>query len=133
MDSHADTCTGGPEFILIDGTTSKKVEVSGFSEEFGPIKDIPVGTCATAYKDPHTGGVVVLLFGEMLYFGDRLLYSLFCLNQIRSNGNIVEDTPKQFDVKSRHDMLLRNEETESEFGRAGQEGKSKKQKTDGSG
>ena len=41
MDSHADRCTGGPEFILIDGSTSKKVEVSGFSEEFGPIKDIP--------------------------------------------------------------------------------------------
>ena len=83
MDSHADTCTGGPEFVLLEGTTSKMVEVSGFLEEFGPIKDIPVGTCATAYDDPETGDMVILLFGKMLYFGNRLSHTLFCPNQIR--------------------------------------------------
>ena len=64
MDSHADTCTGGPEFVLLDGTTSKLVEVSGFSGEFDTIKDIPIGTCVTAYDDPETGTTTLLMFGE---------------------------------------------------------------------
>ena len=115
LNLHADTCTGGPEFVLIDGTTSKVVEVSGFSKEFGPIRDIPVGTCATAYDDPDTGSTVLLMFGEMLYFGDRLSHSLLCPNQIRSKRNIVEDTPKQFDLGLRHGMTLKNVETEQEI------------------
>ena len=36
-------------------------------------------------------------------------------NQIRANGNVVEDVPRQFDSKSRHGMLLRNEEFDSEI------------------
>ena len=97
LDLHADTCTGGPEFVLIDGTASKVVEVSGFSKEFGPIRDIPVGTCATAYDDPNIGSTVLLMFGEMLYFGERLDHSLLCPNRIREHGNIVEDIPRQYD------------------------------------
>ena len=58
MDSHADTCTGGPEMILLDGTVLKRVEVLGFLEQFGSIKDIPVGTCVTAYEVPGTGEVI---------------------------------------------------------------------------
>ena len=82
LDSHADTCTGGPDMILIDGTVSKRVEVSGFTDDFGTIKDIPVGTCATAYDDPESGKTYILLFGESLYFGDKLTHSLLCPNQI---------------------------------------------------
>ena len=66
--------------ILIDGTVSKKVEVSGFTDDFGTIKDIPVGTCATAYDDPESGKTYILLFGESLYFGDKLSHSLLCPN-----------------------------------------------------
>ena len=39
MDLHADTCTDGPDMILIDGTVTKQVEVSGFTDDFGTSKD----------------------------------------------------------------------------------------------
>ena len=89
MDSHVDTCAGGPEFVLMDGTTTKLVEVSGFNKKMGPLRDIPIGTCATAYNNPKTGQTYIILFGEMLYFGKRLTHSLLCPNQIRNNGNIT--------------------------------------------
>ena len=82
MDSQTETCTGGPDMVLIDGTVSKRVEVSGFTNDFGTIKDIPVGTCATAYDDLESGKTYTLLFGKSLYFGDRLTHSLLCTNQI---------------------------------------------------
>ena len=78
---HTDTCTGGPDMILIDKTVSKRVEVSGFTDDFGTIKDILVGTCATAYDDPESGKTCILLFGKSLYFGDRLAHSFLCPNQ----------------------------------------------------
>ena len=83
--------------------------------DFGTIKDIPVGTCATAYNDPEFGKTYILLFGESLYFGDRLTHSLLCPNQIQANGNVVEDTPRQFDEKSRHGMVLQIINTEGEL------------------
>ena len=94
MDSHADTCMGGPDLIRIDGTVSKRVEVSGFTDNFGTIKDVLVDTCATAYDNPESGKTYILLFGKSLYFGDRLTHSLLCPNQIQTNGNVVEDTPR---------------------------------------
>ena len=78
LDSHADTCIGGPDMILIDGTVSKRVEVSGFTDDFGTIKDIPVGTCAATYYNPEPDKTYMLLFGKSLYFGNRITHSLLC-------------------------------------------------------
>ena len=115
LDSHADTCTGGKNMVLIPGTSTKRVEVSGFSSDIGSIKGVPVGTCAMAYDDPSDGITYIIMFGECIYFGERMEHSLLCPNQIRSNGNIVEDTPRQFDKKSQHGMTLRNEDTEEQL------------------
>ena len=98
FDSHADTSAGGSNFIMLDRPEQvhNHVDVSPFSDEYEPIKGIPVATCATAYTDPVNGEVYILVFHQMLYFGKKLSHSLICPNQIRDNGNSVEECPRMY-------------------------------------
>ena len=48
----------------------------------------------------------ILVFQQSLYFGEKLNHSLLCPNQIRDNGNRVEDTPRQFDRNSSHGITV---------------------------
>ena len=48
----------------------------------------------------------MLVIHEALYFGDRLKESLLCPNQIRAAGNLVQDTPKQFNPHSTHSITV---------------------------
>ena len=48
----------------------------------------------------------MLVIHEALYFGDRLKESLLCPNQIRAAGNVVNDTPIQFDSQSTHSIQI---------------------------
>jgi hypothetical protein len=50
----------------------------------------------------------MLVIHEALYFGERLKESLLCPNQIRAAGNLVQDTPKQFDPQSVHSITIPN-------------------------
>jgi hypothetical protein len=50
----------------------------------------------------------MLVIHEALYFGERLKESLLCSNQIRVAGNLVQDTPKQFDPQSEHSITIPN-------------------------
>ena len=115
LDSHADTTVAGANMIFLDeiNDTTPTVEVSPFSDSYDPIKNIPVGTCATAYDCPVTGRVFVLLFGQALYFGDKMKASLLCPNQIRATGNRVEDVPCQYDNSSRHGITFLDDESDT--------------------
>ena len=104
MDSHADTTTGGSNFELVYDT-GQRVEVSPFSEEYEALQDIPIGTGVTAYDCPKSGTTYLLVFHQMMYFGERLGVSLICPNQIRSHGHKVQDTPTQYDANSAHAIL----------------------------
>ena len=87
LDSHADTYAGGSNFVLMDPTQiDGYVDVAPFSDEYSPLQDIPVATCVTAWTNPDSGKVFLLVFGQMLYFGDKLSHSLLCPNQMRANG-----------------------------------------------
>ena len=102
LDSHADTTAAGCNMILLEDQVTSHVDVHPFSPEYEPVKNIPIGTCVTAYTDP-VGKVWLIYFHEALYFGDRLQHSLICPNQIRDCGhNRVNETPRQFDSKSSH-------------------------------
>jgi hypothetical protein len=82
LDSHADTCCTGPNtepFSYSDET----VNVSPFSEDYKPMKDIPIASVVTMYVDPRTGAAVFLVIHEVLYFGSALKQSLLCPNQMR--------------------------------------------------
>ena len=108
LDSHADTCVCGANFTML-GREDQVVEyadVSPFSDDYEPIKDILIASCATTWANPEDGEAHVLVFYQSLYFGDKLDHSLLCPNQIRDNGNCVEGTPRQFDPRSLHGIMI---------------------------
>jgi hypothetical protein len=90
LDSHAGTIVGGNNCIVLD-TTGRTVNVSLFLEEYKSLTDIPIAALATAYEDPSTGEVRILILHEALYFGERLSHMLICPNQLRNHGIIVDD------------------------------------------
>lgn len=51
LDSHADTCVAGSNCVVLE-YTGQKVRVSPFSDEYEPMKDVPIASCATAYDLP---------------------------------------------------------------------------------
>ena len=112
LDSHADTCVGGANCVLLK-PSGEMATVSTFSDERKPFGSIPIGTVAMAWTNPATGERLVLVIHEALYFGDRLHHTLICPNQVRANGIVVNDTPRQFDKASMHSMLVSIESNES--------------------
>ena len=50
LDLHADTCVCGSNFIMLgmEDKVLECAEVSPYSDEYQPIKDIPIVSCATA-------------------------------------------------------------------------------------
>eukprot|EP00536_Pseudo-nitzschia_multiseries_P016991 jgi/Psemu1/48845/gm1.48845_g len=108
LDSHADTTAAGSNMILLNpDQITTHVDVAPFSEEYKPIKKIPIGSCATAWTSPTSGQVYIIVFHQALYFGNKLKNSLICPNQVRDcNFNSVEETPCQFDPRSKHGITI---------------------------
>ena len=105
LDSHADTVCAGKGFVMYE-KPNRFVDVHPYSEEYQPLKDIPITTAATVWTHETTGQSYLLLFHEALYFGDRLEKSLICTNQLREHGLTVEDVPRQFNRKSTHSIRV---------------------------
>ena len=96
--------------------TTPTVRVNLLLDSYKPIKGVPVGTCATAYDCPNTGQVYILLFEQVLYFGTKMSASLLCPNQLRANGNKVQDVPCQYDTDSPYGLtFIDDEATENLF------------------
>ena len=66
--------------------------MKGFHDDFKSIKDVPVATVVTAYRD-NNGLIFILIIHEALYFGAQLDHSLINPNQIRHYGIPVSDDP----------------------------------------
>jgi hypothetical protein len=81
LDSHADTCVAGANTTPL-WFTDQTVSVSPFIGEYKPLQDIPVASVTTAWDNPADGSTLLLLINEALYFGDRMLHSLICPNQL---------------------------------------------------
>ena len=92
LDSHADTCVLGQNFIVLN-YTSRVTDVYGYSKELGAITDIPIVTGATAVDHPVTGETMILVVNEALWYGSRLDHSLLNPNQLRHYGCVVHDNP----------------------------------------
>lgn len=109
LDTHADTCCAGSNFVLYDPSAlHRTVNVYGFNGK--ATKDVPITSVATAYDDPTNGQTYVLVFHQVLYFGEKLGHSLLNPNQLRAAGVRVQDVPRQFDRLSSHDILIPNED-----------------------
>jgi hypothetical protein len=93
LDLHADTCCAGPNTIY----SKETVNILPFSEEYKPMKDIPIALVVTIYNDPCNGLAIFLVIHKALCFGDGTKQTLLCPNQMRTNGLKVHDTPRQFD------------------------------------
>jgi hypothetical protein len=105
LDSHADTCVAGANTVLI-GESQKSVTVRPFSGEYSALKNIPIGTVATAYTVPEDGRVVLLIINQALFFGDRLKNTLLTPNQMRDFGIEVDDAPRQYVANSKHSLYV---------------------------
>ena len=93
LDSHADTCALGSNFIPLH-FTGRVCDVSPYnSDAYDSEKDIPIVTAATAYTDQSNGQVYILVIHEGLWFGDKLAHSLINPNQLRYAGITVHDNP----------------------------------------
>lgn len=104
LDSHADTTVAGANMVLLE-ETGVKVSVSAFSPQHKAIKDIPIGSCALAYDDENTGNTYILVFNEMMYFGNKMPQSLINPNQVRAQEHLVRDCPQQYDGELTHSII----------------------------
>jgi len=104
LDSHADTCCAGMNCLLIE-YDGRVVTVSPYHDEYEPMR-VKIATVATLWEDPRDGQSYILVIHEALYFGDRLKQTLLNPNQMRANGLIVEDVPRQFDNNSSHSIKV---------------------------
>jgi len=74
LDSHVDTCVAGANTTPL-WSTDQSISVSPFIGEYRPLQDIPVGSVATAWDNPHDGSTRILVINKALYFGNRMPYS----------------------------------------------------------
>jgi hypothetical protein len=92
LDSHADTCVAGSNTIILE-YTDQVVSISAFSDQLEVMKNIPIGTVATAYDDPSDGTTTILIIHQALLMNDIVKTTLLCPNQLKSHGLIVDDVP----------------------------------------
>ena len=91
IDNHADTHCFGQNFRPIFWT-SQECTVSPFLAEYSEQVNIPICTAATSYT-LSTGEVILLIFGQGLWFGNRMEKSLINPNQCRAFDVPICDDP----------------------------------------
>ena len=91
MDSHADTHCFGRNFRPLFWT-GEECTVAPFLDEYNEQLNIPICTGATAYT-AENGEVFILVFGQGLWFGNRMRKSLINPNQCRHYGIELCDDP----------------------------------------
>ena len=91
MDNHSDTHVFGRNFRVYF-TTSKRFTVSTFLPEYSKQLDVPIATGATAV-DLENGSLLILIFGQGMWFGYIMDKSLINPNQYRHYGITFLDDP----------------------------------------
>ena len=93
LDSHADTCSFGPDAYLVQDT-GQTISVTGFLENLGTVNNVRIVTAAVAYDCPDTSQTYILFFQHQALYFPKLDKHLICPAQLRSNNVIVNDTRK---------------------------------------
>jgi Reverse transcriptase (RNA-dependent DNA polymerase) len=102
LDSHADSCVAGANCLMLE-ESGRKAKVSTFHPNARSFQDIPIVTAATLYQD-RNGRSIIVVIHEALWFGEAS-QTLLCPNQLRANGVIVNDIPRQFDPDSKFSIV----------------------------
>ena len=107
IDTKADTVCAGSTFELHEDI-GKVVNVHGFHNDLGIMKDITVGTAITAIDlEDET---IIGIFPQSLYFGESMKDSLIPPAQMWVYGMIVDVAPKQYSSgKSLHGIYHHDE------------------------
>jgi hypothetical protein len=92
MDTHADTCVLGPNFIILHHT-GRECDVSPYTESYNEIKGVQIVTGATSWTCQDTGETFVLVIHEALWMPGSLTHSLVNPNQLRAFGSTIQDNP----------------------------------------
>jgi hypothetical protein len=87
----------GANCTILD-ETNQLVDVSAFSESLETMKNVPIVTAATAFDDPRTGTMYILILGQDIYMGEQMQSTLICPNQLRANGIIFDECPKHLSL-----------------------------------
>ena len=90
MDSNADTCCLGTNFIVMT-MTERTANVYPYDTSYETMYNVPIVTGASTYTNINTGRLFKTVINEALYYGKKLGCSLINPNQLRSYGNIVWD------------------------------------------
>jgi hypothetical protein len=69
---------------------------SPYHPKYKAMENVPIVQAGMAYNDQITGKTYILILNQSLYMGDALPNTLLNLNQVRSNGIIVDDVLRQF-------------------------------------
>jgi hypothetical protein len=107
IDTRADTICAGKASHVIE-YTDQVCDVSPFTSEYEPMRNIPLAKMATAYDHPYDHETYILVTAQSLYFGDKLENTLLCPNQMRSHGIEVDDVPRHLSIdgKSSHSIYI---------------------------
>jgi len=108
LDSHADTCRVNHVARVLE-VHGQVAQVSGFSDNVTPMKDITIVNAAVAYDVPETGEVVILVINQALYFGNSLSHILLNPNQMRINNLTIDDVPRHLSKISTHSIIVHDE------------------------
>ena len=107
IDTKADTVCVGSTFELHEDT-GKVVDVHGFHDTLGVMKNITVGTAITAIDlEDET---IIGVFPQSLYFGESMKDSFLPPVQMWDYGMVVDVVPKQYSSgKSLHGIYHHDE------------------------
>ena len=103
LDTHADTCALG-DACLILGDSGDVVDVGGFGEGVGMLKDVKIVHGAVAYDCPTTYKTFILIYHQALLIPGMEVHLLNPF-QMREQGITVNDIPLQ--------QLSKNQRTQS--------------------
>ena len=92
MDSHADTCVLGPNFIILS-STGRECDVYPYTDSYDGIKGVQIVTGATSWTNQASGETFVLVVHEALWMPGSLTHSLVNPNQLRAYGTMIQDNP----------------------------------------
>ena len=93
LDSHADTCALGRNFIPLS-FTGRVCDVTPYNADiYEPERNVPIISGATAWTSHESGQTYILVVNEGLWFGDKLQNTLLNPNQLRYSGVNVADNP----------------------------------------
>ena len=90
LDSHADTTVAGKNCVILR-YTDRSCDVDPFSNNYMPMKDVPIVSAAIGYTSAN-GRNYILVFNEELYIKE-MQHKLINPNQCQYFGVEIQDIP----------------------------------------